>query len=175
MGRLVGCLLLVSLAAEANLQCPVPAGYEVPPPGTVSAANRKRLTPAIARAAERRRIEPALVHAVIAAESGFNPVAVSGDGAVGLMQLMPVTAGDYGAVDLCDPIANLDIGTEHLARLLRQYRNISHALAAYNAGEGTMARQRRRVTYEETRRFVVRAIKFYWQYKGTPSPPVAGG
>jgi len=86
------------------------------------------------------------VEAVIAAESGFNPAAVSADGAVGLMQLLPATATDYGGPDLCDPIANLEAGAAHLARLLRQYRNISHALAAYNAGEGTMQTQRRRVT-----------------------------
>ena len=109
------------------------------------------------------------MHALIAAESGFNPVAVSPDGAIGLMQLMPVTAREYGEADLCDPVANLAAGTAHFARLLRQYRNISHALAAYNAGEGSMQKQRRRVTYLETRKFFVRAIDYYWRYRGKPA------
>jgi len=69
-------------------------------------------------------------------------------------------------VDLCDPVANVEVGTQDLARLLRRYRNISHALAAFNAGEGTVASQHRRVTYLETRKFVVRAIDYCWQYKG---------
>jgi soluble lytic murein transglycosylase-like protein len=82
------------------------------------------------------------------------------------MQLLPATAAEYGEVDLCDPVANVEVGTQDLARLLRRYRNISHALAAFNAGEGTVASQHRRVTYLETRKFVVRAIDYCWQYKG---------
>jgi soluble lytic murein transglycosylase-like protein len=161
------CLLCLPLAG-GGMACELPPGYEVPAAGHVSSANRKRLTPAVNRAAARHSVEPALVLAVIAAESAFNPVAVSEDGAIGLMQLLPATAAEYGEVDLCDPVANVEAGTEHLARLLRRYRNISHALAAYNAGEGTMANQRRRVTYLETRKFVVRAIEYYWQFKGRP-------
>ena len=162
----VGLLFLLSGLAEARAaQCELPAGYEIPRPGEISAANRRRLAVDVSRAARKHRLEPALVNAVIAAESGFNPVAVSEDGAVGLMQVLPATGADYGAPDLCDPLANLEAGTAHLARLLRQYRNISHALAAYNAGEGSMQKQRRRVTYLETRKFVVRAIDLYWRYK----------
>ena len=157
--------LLVTLAEGRTEPCELPAGYEIPPPGEVSAANRLRLAADVSRVARQHRLEPALVNAVIAAESGFNPVAVSEDGAIGLMQVLPDTAADYGARDLCDPVANLETGTAHLARLLRQYRNISHALAAYNAGEGSMQKQRRRVTYLETRKFVVRAIEYYWRYK----------
>ncbi len=139
--------------------------YETPPPGTISWENRKRLTPAIDRLARQYRVEPALVHAVIAAESGYNPRAVSPAGAIGLMQLLPATAREYGVEDLFDPIANLTAGTRHLSRLLRKYRNISHALAAYNAGEGAVKRYRRSVTYLETRKYVVRVIKYYWKFK----------
>ena len=159
-------LLCLPALAAAGVSCELPAGFEAPRPGTVSEANRRKLTADIDRIAGRHRLEPALVHALIAAESGFNPVAVSVDGAIGLMQLLPGTAADYGEVDLCNPVANVETGTAHFARLLRQYRNISHALAAYNAGEGSMQKQRRRVTYLETRKFVVRAIDFYWRYRG---------
>jgi soluble lytic murein transglycosylase-like protein len=163
----IGLLLVLISPAQARVErCELRAGYEIPRPGEVSAANRRQLAGDVNRVARQHRLEPALVNAVIAAESGFNPVAVSEDGAVGLMQVLPATGADYGAADLCDPVANLETGTAHLARLLRQYRNISHALAAYNAGEGSMQKQRRRVTYLETRKFVVRAIAFYWRYKG---------
>jgi soluble lytic murein transglycosylase-like protein len=158
--------LFLPAAGWGATACELPAGYEIPRPGTTSEANRRRLAADVGRVAREHRLEPALVQAVIAAESGFNPVAVSGDGAVGLMQILPATASDYGSVDLCDPVANLETGAAHLARLLRQYRNISHALAAYNAGEGSMQKQRRRVTYLETRKFVVRAIEYYWRFKG---------
>lgn len=165
MKRWAWILLLLPVDGLATVTCELPPGFEIPRPGEISAANRRRLTPDIERVSREHRVEPALVHAVIAAESGFNPIAVSADGAVGLMQLLPATATDYGAPDLCDPVANLEAGTRHLARLLRQYRNISHALAAYNAGEGSMQKQRRRVTYLETRKFVVRAIDYYWRFR----------
>jgi soluble lytic murein transglycosylase-like protein len=165
MSRWAWCLLCLPLGGWAEATCELPAGYDTPRPGSISTANRARLAADVRRVAGQHRLEPALVQAVIAAESGFNPVAVSEDGAVGLMQLLPATAAEYGEFDLCDPVANLEVGTAHLARLLRQYRNISHALAAYNAGEGSMQKQRRRVTYLETRKFVVRAIDYYWRFK----------
>jgi len=161
-------LLALPLASWAGASCPDLPGYEVPRPGDVSESNRRKLTPDIERVAKQHRVEPALLQALIAAESGFDPIAVSPDGAIGLMQLMPVTAREYGEADLCDPVANLETGAAHFARLLRKYRNISHAISAYNAGEGTMQSQRRRVTYLETRKFVVRAINFYWRYKAAP-------
>lgn len=162
-------LLCLPAWATAGVRCELPPGFERPRPGTVSEANRRKLTADIQRVAGRHKLEPALVQALIAAESGFDPVAVSPDGAIGLMQLLPGTAADYGDADLCNPVANLEAGTAHFARLLRQYRNISHALAAYNAGEGSMQKQRRRVTYLETRKFVVRTIDFYWRYRGKPA------
>ena len=165
MQRWAWVLCCLPLISRATPTCELPAGYEIPQPGEISTANRRRLAGDVLRVARQHRLEPALVNAVIAAESGFNPVAVSVDGAVGLMQVLPTTAAGYGGVDLCDPVANLEVGATHLARLLRQYRNISHALAAYNAGEGSMQKQRRRVTYLETRKFVVRAIDYYWQFK----------
>jgi soluble lytic murein transglycosylase-like protein len=162
----LGWFLLGFPLATGAAACELPPGYEVPAAGQVSSTNRRLLAPTVSRVAARYSVEPALVQAVIAAESAYNPAAVSPAGAIGLMQLLPATAAEYGEVDLCDPVANVEVGTQHLARLLRRYRNISHALAAYNAGEGTVANQRRRVTYLETRKFVVRAIDYYWEYKG---------
>lgn len=181
--RLVGATLLALLAAggpgtgTAQTAAANAADYETPPPGKISAANQRRLTPLIQRTARKYGVETALVHALISAESGYDPKAVSASGAIGLMQLLPITARRYGvehARDLLDPRVNLSVGTRHLKVLLKKYRNISHALAAYNAGEAALDRQRRRITYIESRKFVVRAIKFYWQYQGSPHHATSG-
>jgi len=163
-------ILLCALLGVGPVQAETAGGIEVelerPTPGRISSSNRQTLTPHINRIARKYSVEPALVKAVIAAESGFDPQAVSVDGAMGLMQLMPATAADYGLEDPFDPIANIDAGTRLLRDLLRRYKNISHALAAYNAGAGATDRHRRAVPYLETRKFVVRVINYYRRYKG---------
>jgi soluble lytic murein transglycosylase-like protein len=166
LGLLLLLLFLLPRPGPAQERCAPPVGYEIPAPGKISASNRERLAVHITRVAAKYRLEPALVHAVITAESGYNPIAVSEDGAVGLMQVLSDTADDYADSDLCDPLQNIEVGTRHLSRLLYEYRNISHALAAYNAGEGTMKRQRRAVTYLETRKYVIRVIDYYQRYRG---------
>ncbi len=131
-------------------------------------SHRQRYASLIDRTAKRYGVEAALVHALIKVESNYNPTAVSRAGAIGLMQLMPDTAAEYGvdSVDeLYDPSVNVNTGTRHLKRLLKKYKNISHALAAYNAGEGSAVRFRRTGAYTETRKYVVRVIRYYQKYK----------
>ena len=88
--------------------------------------------------------DPLLTIAVIRAESGFRANAVSGAGAVGLMQLMPETAEyvramhGYAKGELTDPAYNILLGSAYLSYLLGKYRDIDTALAAYNAGEGNV-------------------------------------
>jgi soluble lytic murein transglycosylase-like protein len=116
--------------------------------------------------AERFELEPALVKAVIRAESGFRSTAVSPKGARGLMQLMPETARRHGVANVYDPDENIRGGATHLRMLLdRHARNLPHALAAYNAGSGPVARSHGIPDYPETRDYVSRVLRFRREYQ----------
>jgi hypothetical protein len=111
-------------------------------------------------AARRHNLDPALVQAVVAVESGFRPDAVSPKGAQGLMQLMPATARYLGVKDSLDPVDNLDGGTRYLRGLLARYNgDVRRALAAYNAGEGAVARHGGVPPYPETLAYVRRVLE----------------
>jgi len=116
----------------------------------------------IERTARRFELEARLVHAVVHAESAYDPLAVSRAGAVGLMQLMPETAERYGVRDRNDPADNLTGGVRYLRDLLLQFRNLQLALAAYNAGENAVVRHGNRIPpFPETRAYVRKVIAFY--------------
>ena len=120
-------------------------------------------------------LESALLHAVISVESRYSPKAVSKKGAMGLMQLMPKLAKHYGVADPLDPTQNLHGGAKHLRHLLHKYHNDrSLALAAYNAGERTVARYGNRIPpYRETTDYVPRVLGFYRQYRANPVQPTS--
>lgn len=114
--------------------------------------------------AERHRVDPALVRAVVAAESNWNPSAISRRGALGLMQLIPGTAQRFGVGDPFNPQQNLDGGVRYLRTLLERYNgNLNLSLAAYNAGEGAVARARGIPRYRETLNYVQRVTDFYFR------------
>ena len=105
----------------------------------------------IEKLAMRDGLDPDLIKAVAMVESSFNPSAVSPKGAMGLMQLMPATAKQYGVDDPLDPYENLGAGSRHLRHLLNRFDgDVTLALAAYNAGAGAVQRYGGVPRYPET-------------------------
>jgi soluble lytic murein transglycosylase-like protein len=137
----------------------------LPAPPNKPRPSKKTLKPLIDRTAKQYGVERALVHAVVAAESAYNAHAVSHAGAIGLMQVMPRTAMDYGVTDakaLFDPKVNVKTGTRHLKRLLGKYKkDYGRVIMAYNAGEGTVDRTNSNVTYIETLNYTAAVIRNY--------------
>jgi hypothetical protein len=146
--------------------------------------NIQRYQPLIERNAKARGLDAALVKAVIAVESAFEPTAISAKGALGLMQVMPDTAIRYGvapdakrtvAQKLLDPDINVRVGTTYLRDLLMLFANdLDLALAAYNAGEQSVARFANRIPpFPETREYVSLVRQFYELYR--PSQAARSG
>lgn len=114
---------------------------------------------AIAReAAALYQIDPRMIRAVIAVESRFNPRAVSGKGAAGLMQLIPSTASQLGVVDVFNPHQNVHGGAQYLRLLKDEFSSWDSALSAYNAGP---QRVRDRTVPAETTLYVSRVLGVY--------------
>ena len=122
--------------------------------------NRSGLADAVDRIAAEYALPPELVHSVIREESNYNPNAVSPKGARGLMQLIPDTARRFGVADAFDPVENLQGGARYLKYLLDLYHgDYSLTLAAYNAGEQSVARYGGVPPFPETQKYVVQVGK----------------
>lgn len=122
----------------------------------------------IAKAATAASLDPALVHAVIFVESRYRHTAISHKGAIGLMQVIPDTGARYGIYNLEDsPQSNLRAGTYYLRDLLRMFNNrLDLALAAYNAGEGTVIRYANQIPpYRETQLYVRAVLAKYNEWR----------
>ena len=122
--------------------------------------NRAAFTSLINDAAERVRLHPELLHAVVQAESAYDPDAYSRAGAVGLMQLMPGTAERYGVGNSWDPAENVDGGARYLRDLIERFdQDLRLALAAYNAGENAVVKHGNAIPpYPETQRYVEKVL-----------------
>lgn len=120
----------------------------------------------IQRASRKYGVPAALIKAVMKQESGFDPGVVSPAGAVGLMQLLPSTAGKSVA-QLKDPATNIDAGTKYLKEQLDAFGgNVRLALAAYNAGPNAVRRYGGVPPYSETQHYVSVVSQNYQQYSG---------
>jgi soluble lytic murein transglycosylase-like protein len=122
-------------------------------------------------AATRYGLDADLISSVIAAESNFDPKAVSKRNAHGLMQLLPETAASFGVRNIFDPQENIDAGTHYLRDLLQRYNNnLSLALAAYNAGPQRVEQFGRVPPFTETVSYVRRVKRAYDKSKSGVPP-----
>lgn len=152
MGSLTTSLTEVS----KNRQMPSPNDFS---PG------RLNLDSIIEKAARRYEVDPDLVRSVIKAESNFNPQALSPQGAMGLMQLMPETAEELGVKNAYDPEENIMGGTKYLKLLLNRYDGKrDQALAAYNWGMGNLEKNQRSLP-AETANYIARIDGYYKNLK----------
>jgi hypothetical protein len=138
-----------------------------------------QLVPLIERHSLAQNLDPKLVRALIQAESGYNQRALSNKGAMGLMQLMPMTAKLLRVSDPWDAEENVRGGTAYLRQLLDRFQGrLEWAVAAYNAGPGAVERHRGIPPYRETREYVRRVLSLYQGGEGmvrvtTASPGAA--
>lgn len=128
--------------------------------------------------AKKHGIDWRLVTAIMAAESSFNPCAVSPVGAMGLMQIMPAVAKEYEVEldEAFEPKENVRAGILLLKRLKKRYKgNLTLTLAAYNAGEGNVARYGGIPPFKETRNYVKKVLGYHSDLKVAKATPMGGG
>ncbi|MGR9100587.1 MAG: lytic transglycosylase domain-containing protein [Gammaproteobacteria bacterium] len=127
--------------------------------------NKEKFSPTIDTIASKYQLDPKLLHAVIHAESAYDPTAISTAGAVGIMQLMPDTAKRYGVRDRRDPVQNIEGGARYIKDLLKMFNsNLKLTVAAYNAGENAVKKYRYSIPpYPETRNYVKKVLALYYR------------
>jgi soluble lytic murein transglycosylase-like protein len=125
----------------------------------------------ISQTARSLAVDPNLVEAVVQVESGYDALARSPKGALGLMQLMPATAARFGVRNPFDAAENIRGGVTYLGHLLKQFNgDVPLSLAAYNAGEGAVARERGIPPFPETRDYIRKVAALYPSSARTSEP-----
>jgi soluble lytic murein transglycosylase-like protein len=171
--RLEGDSIVLSLRTGGEIVCessiverfapdevPYPEPEPPQPAGLVAQGQDSGVVPyaeIIDKVSAEQNVPPKLVKALIQVESAYRERARSPKGAMGLMQLMPATARQYGVSDPYDPASNIEAGIKHLKMLLQRLP-VALALAAYNAGEGAVQRFNGIPPYPETRNYVSRIL-----------------
>ncbi len=151
-----------SLKAETQSVLPVPDR----PPAILMKEKDYLYHHIILKAAVRHEIEAALVKAIIMAESGYNPRAISRSGAKGLMQLMPVTAKSLGVKNIFDPEHNINGGVLYFKQLVNRFKgDLKLALAAYNAGSRIVMNYNGVPPYKATRLYIQKVFLYYEYFK----------
>jgi soluble lytic murein transglycosylase-like protein len=118
--------------------------------------------PIVKKVADKYHIDAELVHTVIRAESNYDAFAISSAGAMGLMQLMPETALQYGVGNVFDPAQNIEGGVRYLKDLVALYKSDTRlVLAAYNAGQEAVRRYKGVPPYPETRAYIAGIMRTY--------------
>jgi soluble lytic murein transglycosylase-like protein len=114
-------------------------------------------------------MDHALIKAMVMAESGFDPSAVSSKGAVGLMQLMPGTAESLGVVNRFNPEQNVRGGVRYIKKLIKRLDgDLKLAIAAYNSGLAPVLRHKGIPPYKATRIYVHKVLHYYEYYRNQP-------
>jgi soluble lytic murein transglycosylase-like protein len=162
-----GVFHVTNVVREPALSGATSAASQVTLSATGSSAKPDRGYDSLIReAAEYYSLPVALVKAVVAAESAFNPAAISPADAHGLMQLRPRTAAAMSVQQIHDPRDNIFGGARYLRLLINQFNgNVQLALAAYNAGPSAVERVGGIPPFPETIRYVERVLRFHRQYQ----------
>ena len=147
---------------------------------SASAADlRKLYDPIIVKIAGKYRIDPALVHIIIRAESNYDSFAISDKGAMGLMQLMPATAKQYGVNNVFDSAQNIEGGIRYLGDLVKLYEGQTQqtqlVLAAYNAGQEAVRKYKGIPPYPETKAYIAGIMRTYKKPSARPGNPLYKG
>jgi soluble lytic murein transglycosylase-like protein len=155
------------IQVEDSVAKDLPRGTPEPPPPTICFKKEEGLfNPIILEAANKHQVNPALIKAIIMAESGFKPRAVSKRGAKGLMQLMPRTAEALGVQDSFNPAHNINGGVKYFKRLLTLFDgDVKLALAAYNAGSRKVKEYKGIPPFKVTRHYIEKVFEYYLHYK----------
>jgi hypothetical protein len=154
-GRLIRSTVIASRVVPEKVVSTTP-----PPAPKASPDPSVTVNELVASIARRHEVEPSLVDSVIRVESNYNPNAVSSAGAMGLMQLIPSTARRFGVNNTFHPEQNIEGGVRYLKYLMQLYNGDERlALAAYNAGEGAVAKYKGIPPYPETQNYVYQVGK----------------
>ncbi|TGK83086.1 lytic transglycosylase domain-containing protein [Leptospira noumeaensis] len=154
----------ISNAKTEGISLPFPEGVGSKIPvsfPTDSKSKPNDILGTIESIAKSQGMDPNLVKAMVKAESGFKPNAVSPKGAMGLMQLMPETAESLGVNDPFNPEENIGGGVKFLKGLMKEFKDPEKAIAAYNAGPGAVKRYKGIPPYEETQKYVNKVKRYY--------------